>query len=233
MKDDKNKMKHQKLLFELKYLYADLEYHGTFIELAKKDFHKAFMEDCKNEELKSILSAEHSTPAKAKPAPPEPNEINKSPDSKPQPGPEQTKEDNEEQKEELFQPKKTNSSKAVKDLYKKIVSLTHPDKLLSATEKEKKSKHALFLKATKATEENNLFELQQIALELGVELDDIDEEQVKIFEKEIEKIRKKIDNVKSTFAWVWFDTDSEESRDQIMENYSTMVLRGIKDEENK
>jgi len=226
-------MKHQKLLFELKYLYADLEYHGTFIELAKKDFHKAFMEDCKNEELKSILSMEPPTSAKAKPEPPVPNEVDDSPNPKPQSDPEQAKESNEEEKEKLFQPKKINSSKAVKDLYKKIVSLTHPDKLLSATDKEKKSKHVLFLKATKAAEEDNLFELQQIALELGVELGDIDEEQVKIFEKEIEKIKKKIDNVKSTFAWVWFDTDSEESRDQIMENYSTMVLRGIKDKENK
>lgn len=229
MKDDKNKMKHQKLLFELKYLYADLEYHGTFIELAKKDFHKAFMEDCKNEELKSILSMEQPTSAKAKPAPPKSSEIDEPPGPNPQPHPEPPKENNEE----LFQPKKNNSSKAVKDLYKKIVSLTHPDKLLSATDKEKKIKHALFLKATMAAEEDNLFELQQIAIELGMELGDIDEEQAKIFEKEIEKIRKKIDNVKSTFAWVWFDTDSEESRDQIMENYSTMVLRGIKVKENK
>lgn len=232
MKDSKAKMKHQKLLLELRYLYVDLEYHGTFIESAKKDFHTAFMEDCKNEELRSILLKEKEALPKSESEPPKPKEVNKTSVATPHPEPEETKESSKEEKE-LFPPKRNNSSKSVKDLYKKIVSLTHPDKLLSATDEDKKNKHALFLKATTAAEENNLFELQQIAIELGVELAAVDEEQIEIFEKEIEKIKKKINKVKGTFAWVWFDTSSHIAREQIMKNYSTMVLRGIKSEENK
>jgi hypothetical protein len=231
MKDDKKKMKHQKLLLELKYLYADLEYHDSFIESAKRGFQEAFMDDCKNEELKSLMFSEKEDVDNKQSSPTESHDPTDKPQEAGEPPPPEPEEPKSPEEEEVHQPSKKNFSKAVKDLYKKIVSQTHPDKLLNALKEEKEHKHSLFLAATKAAEEDNLYELQQIALELGIDLGDFDESQIEIYEKEIEKIKNKINHVKSTFAWVWFDADSEESKDKIMENYSSLLLHNIKQRE--
>ncbi len=47
MSDNRLKMRHQKLLFELKFLYADLEYHETILDEAKREFQKEYIKCAK------------------------------------------------------------------------------------------------------------------------------------------------------------------------------------------
>ena len=123
------------------------------------------------------------------------------------------------EKSDIFQIDKKNINKDVKDLYKRIVTVTHPDKLTSLSEEERKHKRAIFLKATSAAEENRLFALQQIALDLGIDIGLLSDEQVKILELESEKIKKEIKQMTNSYAWVWYNEDSEESKEELMSSY--------------
>ena len=84
-------------------------------------------------------------------------------------------------------------------------------------------------KATEAAEKDNLFALQQIAMDLGIELPPPTEEQLEIFEKEAGGVRKQTGDMEKTFAWNWHNAKSEEERQAIMAQYiNIMVERAVK-----
>ena len=53
--DEILKMKHHKLLFELKFLYADLEYHQRIMNDATRTFQEEFLNASKELKLYEIL----------------------------------------------------------------------------------------------------------------------------------------------------------------------------------
>lgn len=210
MADHKDKLRHHKLLFELKFLYADLEYHTAALQDAGNNFQKEVMSRMTN------------------PSPPPPDSSTPvqqgcSPEQDGARGPETEKSD-------IFQIDKKNINKDVKDLYKKIVTVTHPDKLTSLSEDEKKHKRAIFLKASSAAEENRLFALQQIALDLGIDIGFLSDEQVRVLEIESEKIKKEIKQMTNSYAWVWYNEDSEEGKEGLMSSYFD-ILKTLADKE--
>lgn len=210
MASHKDKLKHHKLLFELKFLYADLEYHTAALQDAGNNFQKEVMSRMTDP---SPPPSNSSTPA--------PQEC--SPEQNDAAGAEADKSD-------IFQIDKKNINKDVKDLYKRIVTVTHPDKLTSLSEEEKKHKRSIFLKATSAAEENRLFALQQIALDLGIDIGLLSDEQVKILELESEKIKKEIKQMTNSYAWVWYNEDSEEGKEELMSSYFD-ILKTLADKE--
>ena len=211
MAGHKDKLKHHKLLFELKFLYADLEYHSAALNDAGCDFQKEVM---------------RRTCAAPPPQPPQPP----SPPSQQEHSPEQESALGAE-KSDIFQIDKKNINKDVKDLYKKIVTLTHPDKLTLLSKDEKEHKRALFLRASTAAEENRLFALQQIALDLGIDIGSLSDEQVRILETESRKIKQEIKQMTNSYAWVWYNEDSEENKEQLMSNYFD-ILKKVSEKAN-
>jgi len=199
MSDDILKMKHHKLLFELKFLYADLEYHQTLMNDATKEFQTEFLAHLKAAGLYEALFPE---------APPEPQQ--------------QSPEDPDN--EELFELDKKSVSKEVKSLYRKVVAITHPDKLVKLSEQERSHREAIFLKASEAAQENNLFALQQVALDLGIPLEKPTEQQLQIFEKEAEGVRTKTNDMQQTFAWKWHTTTCPLQRTEIMKSYVDLMV---------
>ena len=199
MADDLLKMKHHKLLFELKFLYADLEYHQTLMNDATREFQEEFLGHLKRVGLYEALFPE---------APPEPQqEVPEDPDS-----------------EDLFELDKKSVSKEVKSLYRKVVAITHPDKLIKLSEQERSHREAIFLKASEAAQEDNLFALQQVALDLGIPLEKPTEKQLQIFEKEANGVRAKTNDMRQTYAWKWHSATCPDERGEIMRNYVDLMV---------
>lgn len=198
------------MLFELKFLYADLEYHTAALQDAGNSFQKEVMSRMTN-------------PSPPPPDSSAPAQQGCSPEQDDARGPEAEKSD-------IFQIDKKNINKDVRDLYKKIVTVTHPDKLTSLSEDEKKHKRAIFLKASSAAEENRLFALQQIALDLGIDIGFLSDEQVRVLEIESEKIKKEIKQMTNSYAWVWYNEDSEEGKEGLMSSYFD-ILKTLADKE--
>lgn len=123
---------------------------------------------------------------------------------------EKTEQEDVESSELELIPKNNNSE--LKKIYREIVKLTHPDRV------KKKNLNDLYIKATEQYEKNNKVGLYKICNELGIEFELIDEDENYINQKILE-LRQKINFLESTFTWKWFNSQSEEEKNQILMNY--------------
>jgi len=120
--------------------------------------------------------------------------------------------------------KKKPTRKETRDLFKKIATVTHPDKLIDLPLPEKEKKEEKFMEATEAANEDKILSLHRIANEVGVELPEISEIQIAMFEDEISIHKQDIENLKKTWVWAWMNSPDEESRDIIMSRYVDFLL---------
>lgn len=207
--------KHKKLILELKYLYVDLEYHEDIFKDAQEEFKESFYEYSaknnlgykKQEEQKSFNVSnntdisifveeekEERTPHNTDPLP-----------------------DLQFEKEEV--------DTDFNSIFKKIAHLTHPDlhnKMDSEEARRKKTE--MFLKAKKAVDNKNWFELCQIAMELDIILPEPTKQHLKWLEDEITRTKERIQKITTTFAWSWYN--DEERREQIMRSYMSVITKG-------
>jgi hypothetical protein len=124
----------------------------------------------------------------------------------------------------------SDSEESVKDegqedftkLFKLIARLTHPDTCgITDTPEQKKNKLDTFMKARKAVESKNWYEICQIALDLGIELPEPTKKHLKFLEDEVIRVKNRISHISSTYAWSWY-TD-EQKRDFYMRSYINVV----------
>ena len=233
MSENKLKKKQHTLLYELKYLYADLDYHETVLEEVKVIFMEEFKEFSRSEGTLDVLFPGESVSPQpkqgvsgppavigAKPRPPKNNKyaelIKKNYPNKKRKRP--TIENL------VAQVEKNTSNKEVKNLHKKIAAMTHPDKLRSLSATDQKHRKEIFMKATSFAEKDNLFALQQIALELGIEIEEPTEEKLEILHKESEALRNKINNYKQTYAWAWFHEESPAKKGMLFSSYHNLLI---------
>jgi len=206
MSDDLLKMRHHKLLFELKFLYADLNYHQTIADDAARDFQATFLNFCEEKDTLDTLFPKRPSPVEISPP--------ASADS-----------------EKIYDPPKSTIDKEVKNLHKKIASLTHPDKVLKLSQAEKTYREGIFLKASAFANANDLFALQQLALELGIELAEPTAPQLELFEEEAQKIKKQIHQMQNTYAWHWHHNSDPQEKDKIMTRYHSAMLNSLSKKE--
>ena len=121
-------------------------------------------------------------------------------------------ENNEEKSEKI------EKSNKVKTLFRKIVKLTHPD-IVNDIELNK-----IYIEASSLYENNDKVNLYKICNKLNIdyEFDDEDKEEI---DKEINKIKEKINFLESTFAWVWFNAEDKKKKDSIVLDF---INRNIK-----
>lgn len=115
--------------------------------------------------------------------------------------------------------KKAPKRKETRELFKKIATVTHPDKLLDLPPPEKEQKEKKFLEASEAAEEDKILSLHKIAKEVGVELPEISPTQIALFEEEILIHKKEIENLQKTWMWAWLSAPDDETRETIMSRY--------------
>lgn len=101
-------------------------------------------------------------------------------------------------------------------IFKKIATKIHPDKLHHKKDNHKKQKELdMYSSAINALENNDLVILFEIADQLGLKFE-LTEDIIKQTEEKIENIKKEIENIEKTFAWKWFFSDNESTKQRIL-----------------
>ena len=100
----------------------------------------------------------------------------------------------------------------LKDFYRQIVKVTHPDKINSDT------LNTLYNEANQAFKEGNKIDIVLLCDRLGLsyEITEEDRESLRI---EITGIRKKIDYLESSYVYQWKLTDDENLKNKVALNY--------------
>ena len=94
-----------------------------------------------------------------------------------------------------------------KDLYRQVAQVSHPDK----TQKDK-DKERLFRQATIAKNHDDLITQLDICDDLDINKPDLDDNHIKIIEKNIKKKEEEINRLKKSDAWVWGTADEKGRR---------------------
>ena len=110
-------------------------------------------------------------------------------------------------------------NKDVKRVYRKIVELTHPDKIGN------NDKADIFHEATEAYNSEDIAELLSIASVLGLDFVDISKDTFSLIEKNVESISQEINTKKKTVAWAWSISGTKEEKDLVLE--AVLKSKGI------
>jgi len=118
----------------------------------------------------------------------------------------------------------------VKHVFKKIAQKTHPDKLikedtLSSTYKEKVD---MYKEALGSVENRDWSRVIEIAMELGIDVSDVKNDDSDYLNESIKALTGKIEELKNTYAWLWYHADNKE-------NIKQMILQSLglnKEKEN-
>jgi hypothetical protein len=109
------------------------------------------------------------------------------------------------------------ASPEVRKMFRKIATQCHPDKLNGLEDGfEKKKKQELYAKARQALESDDIVLMADVASELGVEIPEITEFQLKQTENKIIAIKKELHHIESTLVWHWFFTEDKEKQDAML-----------------
>ena len=102
-------------------------------------------------------------------------------------------------------------------MFKKIATQCHPDKLSNLEDGfEKRKKEELYSRAREALENDDILIMADVASELGVEIPEITENQLKKTEQKIIAIKKELNHIESTLVWHWFFTEDTAVKDKIL-----------------
>ena len=115
---------------------------------------------------------------------------------------EQTKQDKEEKVFDEQSTEQASAEKAaspeVRKMFKKIATQCHPDKLSNLEDGfEKRKKEQLYNRAREALENDDVLIMADVANELGVEVPEITEDQLKKTEQKIITIKKELNHIET------------------------------------
>tara|TARA_Y100000361_G_scaffold43838_1_gene37842 strand:- start:1826 stop:2449 length:624 start_codon:yes stop_codon:yes gene_type:complete len=198
MSDSFIKIKYEKLIFELKFLEADLNYHNSILQKGSSEFDAQCRATIKSRGLEKVFYGEKS--------PAEKHASN--------------------QAEEKKKAKKPRPDQDVEQLFRKIANITHPDKLVHLPDNEKETKEEMFMAAKEAKDDNNLFRLHVIAADLKIEIPEVTLENLLLFESKITEIKSEIESKKSTWMWNWLISPPEK-RTTLISDYVDFMIQTI------
>ena len=187
MSDKLTELKIKKLLKEYEYLLIEDEYIENFIS----EYKSSFLKSIKEREIElGLREAEESI-------------IVDNSDL------EENKDTDEPEKPE---PPNRETRRKIKNLFRKIVKLTHPDKVNSKHLTEK------YIKAKKYYEDYDLLGLCVLCSELNIKIDvsdlKLDELLVSINKKKLN-----ISNLESSYLWMWANAETEEEKNKFVEMF--------------
>ena len=91
-------------------------------------------------------------------------------------------------------------------------------------ENEKRKKEELYSRAREALENDDILIMADVASELGVEIPEITENQLKKTEQKIIAIKKELNHIESTLVWHWFFTEDTAVKDKILNFISKLFF---------
>lgn len=110
---------------------------------------------------------------------------------------------------------KQTQSTECKKVFRKIALKIHPDRLFESTEEQEKIYKEKFNKANQALDMDDYWELVEIATDLDIDLPEVEEKEVDIFQKKINSLKEEISVIESTMVWQWFFAD-ESDKEKIL-----------------
>ena len=116
--------------------------------------------------------------------------------------------------------------KILKDIYREVVKVTHPD-----LDKESLYTNE-FRSATEYHETQNLPEIVELANDLEIDTSKYDIDDEILFsqtEQEVESLSKKIEDIKSSVGWQWAHAKTDEEREMIKKAF--YKYQGISEEQ--
>lgn len=125
-----------------------------------------------------------------------------------------TKENKIEETQKKEPPKK------YKKLFRKIVSMSHPDKLKEDISEEQSLEFKqIYDESVDGYQNDNYGLLLLNAIKLGIDIEDDFENEIKNVVSTIEKKKDNIESIKNTFAWIYYNDIEEEEKYDFIENY--------------
>ena len=119
--------------------------------------------------------------------------------------------------EDVLETSKKNTDPKSKKIFRKIATKIHPDKLAQIEDEyEKEVKRRLYSKAITAFEEGDILLLAEIAIDLGIDVPEIDEQRLQLTERKISSIKEEIKVIESTMVWHWFFCEDVEAKEKIL-----------------
>jgi hypothetical protein len=237
----RTKLKFKKMLKKAEFVHADLEYHEELIVDAKIDFNEAFLDTIKSWRRKKRINWEwHLRGVQDERAKKLVEEAKKQRQEK-------LAEDEAEQDTNIVKNKEVfvdgetgeefyvnpdeieetdvdDKQGIIKKLYRKIASETHPDKLVASgfSQAEVSRKESIFKKAKEAYERNNWYTLYSVAVDLGIDVGEIDEKHIDWIEEDIKLTMGRISKMGQLFVWVWYTSD-DKGKERVMDQYFKQV----------
>ncbi len=195
------------MIIESKYqlLVVRTRYLKNTLELTKEIFQQAMSVFLEN--LAGVESTTTTPPKEEEEQEAQKVEI---PQPPPDPPPEE---------DEIIEAKKEEKDENLKQVFKKIASKVHPDKLQNEAEDEKEYKASLFEKARISLDENDYCGIVDIAEELGIEPPPPTKKQIQLMKKMNRNLEAEINRIEETLVWVWYHEEEEKERQALMERY--------------
>ena len=122
---------------------------------------------------------------------------------------------------------KARPSKKSKDVYKKIATIAHPDKLLHLSDEEREEMQKKFMAASEAISNNMMLTLYQVAQDLGVEMPAPTLEDLQGFEEELDGLKDRIMEMEDNWIWHYANAKTEDHKEEIMKRYVYSVLTNL------
>lgn len=104
---------------------------------------------------------------------------------------------------------KVDNSIKMKKLYRNLVKILHPDKLLTDNEKDKFEKEELYKKLTQCYEQGDIINLIYYADELKIEIE-LTNTDIEKLNKEIQLLKSKSFMIEKSFHWQWYIENKNE-----------------------
>lgn len=186
MNDKLFELEIKKILQEYKLLLIDEEYKNEMISINKGDFMKEINK-------KGGFDPEPVAPKEDAPV----EDIDRAEEDAPE------------------EDEKTSSIKeGMKNLYRQIVKLTHPDKTMHKN--NKKELNELYIRSKKAMDSLDVYELLTICDRLDIKYD-IDINQKDILEENLEKKKSHLKSLEESFIWLWIKAQTDIEKDIIVD----------------
>jgi len=119
---------------------------------------------------------------------------------------------------EILKVEKEQKDENLKQVFKKIASKVHPDKLQKLSEFEKQYKTSLFEKARMSLQENDYYGIVEVATELGIEPPPPTRKQIDLMKKTNQELENKIKELENSVLWGWYHGD-EETKEILISKY--------------
>lgn len=113
----------------------------------------------------------------------------------------------------------------IKKLFREIVKITHPDKTIKKN--NKKELNDLYISAKKAFDESDIYEILKICDRLSIKWV-IDIQEKLVLEENLIKKREKIKSIESSYIWIWITSETQEEKDEIVNNFIAVNGKKIK-----